>query len=156
MLTHHGIKANSDKFQTIINMRSPTSVKEVQQLTCRLAALSQFISCAGDKSIHLFVAIKISAKFIWTEECQKVFVELKQFLSAPAIWVKPKENSTLILYLEVSEKAVNSVLVQDDDGEERSVYFISKVLKGAEFFYQKIERLTLAVLVTAMKIKQYF
>ena len=67
-----------------------------------------------------------------------------------------KENSTLILYLEVSEKAVNSVLVQDDDGEERSVYFVSKVLKGAEICYQKIERLTLAVLVTAMKIKQYF
>ena len=32
MLTHRGIEANLDKCQVILNMRSPNSVKEVQQL----------------------------------------------------------------------------------------------------------------------------
>lgn len=64
MLTHRGINANSDKCQAIINMKSPTSIKEVQQLTRRLAALSRFLSCVDDKSIHLFVVIKKSAEFI--------------------------------------------------------------------------------------------
>jgi len=32
MLTHRGIEANPDKCQAILNMRSPNSVKEVQQL----------------------------------------------------------------------------------------------------------------------------
>lgn len=45
MLTHRGIEANPNKYQEIIDMRSPTSVKEVQQLTRRLAALSLFLSC---------------------------------------------------------------------------------------------------------------
>lgn len=58
-------------------------------------------------------------------------MELKQFLSAPPILVCPKENSPLTLYLAVSEKVVSSVLVQDCDGDERSVYFVNKVLKGA-------------------------
>lgn len=40
MLTHQGIEANLDKCQVIIDMRSLTSVKEVQQLTGRLAILS--------------------------------------------------------------------------------------------------------------------
>ncbi|MCI91442.1 gag-pol polyprotein, partial [Trifolium medium] len=33
LLTHRGIEANPEKCQDIIDMRSPTSVKEVQQLT---------------------------------------------------------------------------------------------------------------------------
>jgi len=39
MLTERGIEANPDKCATIIAMRSPTSVKKVQQLTGRMAAL---------------------------------------------------------------------------------------------------------------------
>lgn len=91
-----------------------------------------------------------------TEECEKVFVELKQFLSAPPILVRRKENSFLILYLEVSEKAISLVLVQDDEGEEMPIYFVSRVLKGVEIRYQKIERLTLAVVLNSMKLRQYF
>lgn len=39
MLTHGGIEATPGKSHEIIDMRSPTYVKEVQQLTGRLAAL---------------------------------------------------------------------------------------------------------------------
>ncbi|XP_068476954.1 uncharacterized protein [Phaseolus vulgaris] len=42
MLTERGIEANPDKCAAIIAMRSPTSVKEVQQLMGRMAALSSF------------------------------------------------------------------------------------------------------------------
>ncbi|XP_068474937.1 uncharacterized protein [Phaseolus vulgaris] len=43
MLTERRIEANPDKCATIIAMRSPTSVKEVQQLTGRMATLSRFV-----------------------------------------------------------------------------------------------------------------
>ena len=36
------------------------------------------------------------------------------------------------------------------------MYFVSKVLKGAELRYQKIERLALAVIMTARKLRHYF
>lgn len=36
MLTSRGIEANPDKCEAILAMRSPTSIKEVQQLTCRI------------------------------------------------------------------------------------------------------------------------
>lgn len=58
MLTHRGIEANSDKSQEIIDMRSPISINEVQQLTGRLATLSRFLSYVGDKSMHLFATTK--------------------------------------------------------------------------------------------------
>ena len=43
ILTHRGIKANLDKCQAILEMTSPTSVKEVQRLTGRIASFSRFL-----------------------------------------------------------------------------------------------------------------
>jgi len=43
LLTERGIEANPDKCA-----RSPTNVKEVQQLTGRMVALSHFLSASGD------------------------------------------------------------------------------------------------------------
>lgn len=48
------------------------------------------------------------------------------------------------------------MLVQDDNDKERMVYFVRKVLKGAETHYQKIEQLALAVVMTAKKLRQFF
>ena len=54
LLTERGIEANPEKCAAIIAMRSPISVKEVQQLTGRLAALSRFVSAGGDKGHPYF------------------------------------------------------------------------------------------------------
>jgi len=54
MLTEWGIKANPDKCVAIIGMRNPTTVKEVQQLTGRMTALSWFLSAGGDKGYLYF------------------------------------------------------------------------------------------------------
>ena len=54
LLTEHGIEANPEKCAAILAMRSPTSVKEVQQLTGQMVALSRFISAGGDKGHPYF------------------------------------------------------------------------------------------------------
>ncbi|XP_057533451.1 uncharacterized protein LOC130811240 [Amaranthus tricolor] len=51
LVDERGIEANPDKIRTIQNMRSPTSVKEVQKLTGCVAALGRFLSKSADKSI---------------------------------------------------------------------------------------------------------
>src|ERR1051325_9702285 len=77
MLTNREIEANLDKCQAIISMRSPITVREVQQLTDQLTALSRFLSCIGDKSIRFFAAIRKQADFQWTEACEQAFREVK-------------------------------------------------------------------------------
>ncbi|XP_057521634.1 uncharacterized protein LOC130801774 [Amaranthus tricolor] len=49
LVDERGIEANPDKIRAIQNMRSPTSVKEVQKLTGCLAALGRFLSKSADK-----------------------------------------------------------------------------------------------------------
>ena len=55
-LTGRRIEANPEKCAAIIAMRSPISMKEVQQLTGRMATLSRFVSTGGDKGHSYFRA----------------------------------------------------------------------------------------------------
>nr|KYP72382.1 Transposon Ty3-I Gag-Pol polyprotein [Cajanus cajan] len=49
MLSARGIEANRDKFQVVLDMRSPSNLKELQRLSGRLVALSRFLPRLVDK-----------------------------------------------------------------------------------------------------------
>nr|XP_025617069.1 uncharacterized protein LOC112709395 [Arachis hypogaea] len=68
MLTARGIEANPEKCKTIINMRSPRSIKEIQQLNGRLVALSRFIPAISTLSQHFFNALKKQTRFNWNAD----------------------------------------------------------------------------------------
>jgi hypothetical protein len=73
MLSERGIEANPDKCRVITEMCSPKSIKEVQQLTGRIAALSKFMSKVGEKARPFFQCIKKAKAFQWTYKCHKAF-----------------------------------------------------------------------------------
>ncbi|XP_019447232.1 PREDICTED: uncharacterized protein LOC109350451 [Lupinus angustifolius] len=95
LLTSRGIEANPFKCQAIIDMRSPRTIKEVQQLNGRLAALSRFLPSAAKHSLPLFQLLKKSKKFEWPESCKVAFNTFKQFLAAPPILSKPLPDELL-------------------------------------------------------------
>nr|KYP57086.1 Retrovirus-related Pol polyprotein from transposon 17.6 [Cajanus cajan] len=156
LLTHRGIEANPDKCSAIINMRSPATVKEVQQLTGRMASLSHFLSKAADKSLPLFQCLRKNDRLAWTDECERVFGELKQALTSPPILTKPQTDFPLLVYLSAFDNAVSAVLVQEKGNSQLPIYFVSRVLQGAEVHYQKIEKLALTIVITARKLRHYF
>ena len=78
MITHRGIEANLEKVQVIIDIQSPSSIKEVQRLMGRLTALGRFLSKYAERSLLFFKALKRGRKFQWTPECEKAFLELKE------------------------------------------------------------------------------
>ena len=54
IVNHLGIEANPDKIKAVLDMPSPSGIKEVQRLTGRIAALSRFVSRASDKCQPFF------------------------------------------------------------------------------------------------------
>jgi len=143
LLTERGIEANPDKCATILAMRSPASVKEVQQLTGQMAALSRFVSAGGDKGHPYFQCLKRNSRFVWTEECEVAFLKLKEYLAAPPMLCKPQTGVPLRLYFAVTEWAISVVLVQEQDQTQKPIYFVSKVLQGSEARYQSLEKAAL-------------
>ncbi|XP_077232027.1 uncharacterized protein LOC143865807 [Tasmannia lanceolata] len=54
MVTQRGIEANPEKIQVILDMTSPKTVNEVQQLARRIAALSRFMSKSAERCLPFF------------------------------------------------------------------------------------------------------
>ncbi|XP_057742915.1 uncharacterized protein LOC130961187 [Arachis stenosperma] len=156
MLTSRGIEANPEKCEAIINMRPPRTLKEVQRLNGRLAALSRFLPSVSTHSQHFFNILKRKAKFNWDTECETAFQKLKAIISSPPILQKPNREKPLLLYLSVSPKAISSVLVTEVREKQEPVYFVSKTLQNAELRYPQMEKLAYALILTARRLRQYF
>ncbi|KAK3025694.1 hypothetical protein RJ639_041699 [Escallonia herrerae] len=101
-------------------------------------------------------AIRKAKDFEWTEECQKSFEELKRYLSSPSLLTKPVTGEDLFLYLSISEVAVSTVLIREEEGKQRHVYYISKVLQDVETRYPRIDKVALALVTSARKLRPYF
>ena len=78
MITERGIKANPIKIEAIRRMRPPSTKKEVQKLTGRLASLNRCISRSAEKSLPFFNVLKGSENFHWGPEQDKAFEDLKK------------------------------------------------------------------------------
>ena len=58
MVTQRGIEANPEKIRAILDMKHPSSKKEVQKLTGRVAALSRFISKSAERCLPFFKVLR--------------------------------------------------------------------------------------------------
>ena len=58
MVSKRGIEANPDKINAVLEMTPPRTVKEVQSLTGRVAALNRFVSRATDKCLPFFKTLR--------------------------------------------------------------------------------------------------
>ena len=131
-------------------------MKEVQSLTGRVAALSRFISRATDKCLPFFDSLKGSKRFLWDDKCEQAFRSLKEYLSKLPLLSKPSEGEPLYLYLAVKEYAISGALIREEDKVQWPVYYISKRLVDAETRYLEMEKLALALVIAAQKLRPHF
>ena len=154
IVNHRGIEENPNKIKVVLDMHSPSSIKEVQRLTRRITALSRFVSRASDKCQPFFQVLKKANQ--WDTKYEEAFSALKTYLSSPPILVSPIEGELLTLYLAISDFSTSAVLVKDKERVQHPVYNCSRVLRGAEERYPWMEKLILALVTAAQKLRPYF
>ncbi|KAK3029305.1 hypothetical protein RJ639_040141 [Escallonia herrerae] len=101
-------------------------------------------------------AIRKAKNFAWMDECQTSFEELKTYLSSSPLLSKTFPGEDLFLYLSITEVAVSAVLVREGDGVQKPIYCVSKVLQDVETRYPKIDRIVLALITSARRLRPYF
>ncbi|XP_065008767.1 uncharacterized protein LOC135639007 [Musa acuminata AAA Group] len=156
-----GIDANPEKVQTIINMQSPWTVKDLQRLNGRLVALSRFLARSGDRCLPLLKALKSPKNFQWTSECEEAFKQIKQHMASLPRLASVSPGEKLGLYLAASVRTLAwRVLIERDihenSGQQLPIYYVSHVLSGPKERYPPIEKLALALVLSARKLRPYF
>ena len=77
-------------------------------------------------------------------------------MAEPPFLEKPNRYEVLYLFLAISDKAISTVLVKEEERVQKHVYYVSKNLHGAELNYSTIDKFTLAMITTSRKLRPYF
>ncbi|GKC65756.1 reverse transcriptase domain-containing protein [Tanacetum coccineum] len=76
ILTSEGIKANPEKTKAVMNMPSPSNLKQMQRLSGKLAALNRFLSKEAERALSGLDTFKKCANkkdFHWMTEAEEAF-----------------------------------------------------------------------------------
>ena len=65
-------------------------------------------------------------------------------------------NEVLYAYIAVAHHTMSLVLIRDDNGLQKPVYYVSKSLHKAEVRYLPLEKAILAVVHATWKLPHYF
>ncbi|XP_022031141.1 uncharacterized protein LOC110932090 [Helianthus annuus] len=159
VVTKGGIKANPEKTQAVAEMRSPRSLKDIQQLNGRLIALNRFLSKVADKTLPFMKVLKDclqTSKFNWTTEAKAAFQEMKTYICKLPTLATPMPGDPLLLYLSASKTTISAVMMVEREGKQIHIYFISRTLKGPEERYMPLEKLALALVFASRRLRRYF
>ncbi|XP_075658844.1 uncharacterized protein LOC142628684 [Castanea sativa] len=96
-----------------------------------LATLNRFISKFIDRCRPFYQLLKKWKGFQWDEECDRAFLDLKDYLGRAPTLTALEPGEDLYMYLSVFEHAASTVLLKDS-GVQLPVYYISKTFVNAE------------------------
>ncbi|KAJ0489324.1 putative nucleotidyltransferase, Ribonuclease H [Helianthus annuus] len=153
------IKANPNKVKAVLEAKPPRTKKEVESLNGKLAALKRFTSKLAERSLPFYKTLKNCSDkkdFRWTDEAEEAFNQMKQHLASLPDIAAPETGELISVYLSVADEAISAVLTIERDKAQVPVYFFSKTLKLAETKYPPLEKLALALVQTARRLRRYF
>ncbi|GKC53526.1 putative nucleotidyltransferase, ribonuclease H, partial [Tanacetum coccineum] len=125
----------------------------------KLAALNRFLSKSAKKALPFMKILKTytSGNMVqWTTEANKSFRRMKECLESLPTMVIPTKGETLTVYLAASKRNVSVVLMAKREKKQAPIYFVSRTLHEVEQKYPELEKLILALVYAARKLRRYF
>ncbi|GKA02821.1 putative reverse transcriptase domain-containing protein [Tanacetum coccineum] len=102
MVTSEGIRANPRKTKALADLQSSRTLKEMQSLSGKLAALNRFLAKSVERSLPFFNTLKNITKenkheYRWTQEAEEAFQQMKKLITDIPSLTPPREKDTWTL-----------------------------------------------------------
>ena len=155
VLSKNGILPNPDNVKKLLDWPVPKNVTEVRGILGLGSYYRRFVKDFSARMLPLIELTKKGKAFIWSEDCQAAFEDLKSALTGPDIMGFPSDQGHFILDTDASDFAIGAVLSQIQDGAERVIAYGSHALNRAERNYCVTDRELLAVKHFIQQYKHY-
>ena len=93
--------------------------------------------------------------FIWDQVAQASFDALKESIMKASLMYAPDYQKDFNLYLAAANTTIEMVLVQEDNGIEHPIYYLSRNLNDTESKYSYVEKLALAAVQAIHRFRPY-
>ncbi|KAK3106295.1 hypothetical protein FSP39_017215 [Pinctada imbricata] len=169
IVSEKGIEPDEEKIKKVIDWPKPTNKEDVRSFLGFVGYYRKFVKNFARIARPLTDLLPSTRKgkgrkksksddnpFIWTENQENAFQQLKEQLSSPPILAYPDYSLPFEVHTDASGKGLGAVLCQEQDGHKRVICYASRGLNKAERNYpaHKLEFLGLKWAVTE-KFKDY-
>jgi hypothetical protein len=83
------------------------------------------------------------------------FDEIKEYMKAPPMLVPPQLGKPFKLYVSADNHTIRSALMQEFEGKERVIFYLSRKLLDPETRYSPMEKLCLCLYFSCTKLQHY-
>ncbi|GJS33209.1 reverse transcriptase domain-containing protein [Tanacetum coccineum] len=129
--------------------RSKASCKEVEELI-KAGILQKHFEEDMLKDIQETFDRKKTIQ--WIADAEEAFQKMKKFMEILPTLTALIKGEVLVIYLTASAESISAVLLIRRKEREVLIYFISRVLQGAELNYPALEKLILALVHAARRL----
>ncbi|KAF7834718.1 Retrotransposon, unclassified-like protein [Senna tora] len=151
-----GINVDESKVKAVLNMKNPGSKDDVRTLIGKLSYIRRFIPALSELISPFQHLLKKGSTFKWEEAEQEAFEKIKKVLASTQTMSPPTQGRSMALYLTSTNQSIGALLVQEVEGIEKPIYYLSRFIKGAETRYSAMEKYCLALIYATQKFMHYF
>lgn len=155
ILSKEGVATDPSKIRAVEEWTVPKNVRQVRSFVGLCSYYRRFIDEFAEIAKPLHYLTRKRVPFLWDDECQHAFEELKKRLITSPILGLPRDGGRYVLDTDASAYAIGAVLSQKQDGEDRVIAFASRLLSPAERNYNVTRRELLAVVYFLKEFRQY-
>ena len=147
VVSSDGVLVDPEKIDAVSRWVQPTSVFEIRSFLGLAGYYWRFVQDFARLAAPMTQLTREGVKFVWTEACERLFVELKALLTTAPVLTVPEHGIGYDVYCDSSGEGLGCVLMQTG----RVVAYGSQQLKIHERNYPTHD-LELAAVVFALKI----
>jgi hypothetical protein len=151
IVSAEGVSVDPQKVEAVLNWQQPTSVTEVQSFLGLAGYYRRFVENFSRIAAPLTKLTRKGVKYVWTDECEQSFQELKNRLTSAPVLVLPDDSGEYVIYSDASRQGLGCVLMQHGN----VIAYASRQLKTHELNYPTHD-LELAAVVFALKIWRHY
>nr|GFB84721.1 putative reverse transcriptase domain-containing protein [Tanacetum cinerariifolium] len=131
IVSTEGITMDPAKVEAITKWPRPTSVTEIRSFLGLAGYYRRFVEGFSRLALPLTKFMRKGEKFVWNEEREKSFEELKQRLVSAPVLTLPSGSGGFQIYSDASKKGLGCVLMRHG----KVIAYVSRQLKPYEVNY---------------------
>ena len=151
IISKEGLAVDPGKIDAVVKWQRPMSVTEIRSFLGLAGYYRRFVRGFSSIAAPLTRLTRKDVPFVWTDECEASFQELKNRLTTAPVLTLPTENGRFVIYTDASKVGLGCVLMQDG----KVVAYGSRQLKEHEKKYATHD-LELAAVVMALKMWRHY
>ena len=147
VISHEVISVDPSKIESVLEWERPKIVTEIRSFLGLAGYYRRFVENFSRIAMPLTKLTRKNVKFVWDEDCEAAFIELKRRLTTAPVLTVPNSNEPYVVYTDAFGSGLGCFLMQNG----KVVAYAYRQLKSHEKNYPTHD-LELVAVIFSLKI----